>query len=60
MTAFFNGVLVQDDVELTGPTAHRKRPPYVAEPRKLPLSLQDHGSAVRYRNIWIRELPESH
>jgi len=59
MTVFLNGVLVQDDVELTGPTAHRQRPPYAAEPAKLPLSLQDHGNAVRYRNIWIRELPES-
>jgi Domain of Unknown Function (DUF1080) len=58
MTVLLNGVLVQDDVELTGPTAHRNRPPYVAEPEKQPLSLQDHGSAVRYRNLWIRELPE--
>jgi hypothetical protein len=57
LTVLHNGVLVQDDVELTGPTANKKRPPYVAEPAKLPLSLQDHGSAVRYRNIWIRELP---
>ena len=57
MTVFLNGVLVQDDVELTGPTAHRTRPAYAAEPEKQPLSLQDHGSAVRYRNIWIRELP---
>ena len=60
MTVFFNGVLVQDDVELTGPTAHQKRPPYVAEPDMLPLSLQDHGSVVRYRNIWIRQLAEHH
>jgi hypothetical protein len=60
MTVFLNGVLVQDDVELTGPTANRQRPPYAAEPAKLPLSLQDHGGAVRYRNIWLRELPESH
>lgn len=59
MTVLLNGVLVQDDVELTGPTAYRERPPYVAEPEKQPLSLQDHGSAVRYRNVWIRELPES-
>jgi hypothetical protein len=56
ITAFHNGVLVQDNVELTGPTGHQQRPPYTATPEKLPLSLQDHNHPVRYRNIWIREL----
>ena len=28
MTILFNGILVQDDVVLTGPTAHKARPPY--------------------------------
>jgi hypothetical protein len=51
-----NGVLVQDDVVLTGPTAHRERPPYAAHPARLPLMLQDHGNRVRYRNVWVREL----
>lgn len=55
-TVFHNGVLVQDNAELTGPTAHGERPPYKATPEKLPLALQDHGDPVRYRNIWIREL----
>ena len=59
MTVLHNGVLVQDDVELTGPTGHHVRPPYAAGPAKLPLGLQDHGDPVRYRNIWIRELPEA-
>jgi hypothetical protein len=56
ITAFHNGVLVQDNVELTGPTGHHVRPPYTAGPEKLPLALQDHNHPVRYRNIWIREL----
>src|SRR5437867_9143 len=56
VTVFHNGVLVQDNVELSGPTAHGQRPPYKPQPEKLPLSLQDHGSPVRFRNIWIREL----
>lgn len=56
MTVIHNGVLVQDHVTLTGPTAHKARPPYKLHPEKLPLMLQDHGNPVRYRNIWIREL----
>ena len=56
MTVLHNGVLVQDNVELTGPTGHHQRPPYVAGPEKLPLSLQDHNHPVRYRNIWLRPL----
>jgi hypothetical protein len=56
MTVFHNGVLVQDNVELTGPTAHKARPGYKPHADKLSLSLQDHGNPVRYRNIWIREL----
>jgi hypothetical protein len=56
MTVLHDGVLVQDDVELTGPTGHHQRPPYTAGPERLPLALQDHGDPVRFRNIWIREL----
>ena len=56
MTVFHNGVLVHDNDELTGPTAHQARPPYKAHADKLPISLQDHGNPVRFRNIWIREL----
>jgi hypothetical protein len=56
MTIFHNGVLVQDNAVLTGPTAHKARPPYKTHADKLALSLQDHGNPVRYRNIWLREL----
>ena len=58
VTVLHNGILVQDDVTLTGPTAHGERPPYKAHPAKLPLGLQDHGDPVRYRYIWIRGLHE--
>jgi hypothetical protein len=58
MTVLHNGVLVQDNVELTGPTAHQARPPYKQHANRLPVSLQDHGAPVRYRNIWVRELGE--
>jgi hypothetical protein len=56
VTVLHNGVLVQDNIELSGPTEHGERPPYKAHAEKLPLGLQDHGNPLRYRNIWIREL----
>ena len=56
ITVLHNGVLVQDHVTLTGPTAHYARPPYEAHPDRLPILIQDHSHPVRYRNIWLREL----
>lgn len=58
ITVVHNGVLVQDNVEILGSTAHKRRAKYEMHADKLPLMLQDHGEPVRYRNIWIRELPE--
>jgi Domain of Unknown Function (DUF1080) len=55
-TIFHNGVLVQNNVELTGPTAWIGRAPYKAHPERLPIALQDHGHPVRFRNVWVREL----
>ena len=56
VTVFQNGVLVQNNVELTGPTAWIGRAPYAAHPERLPIAFQDHGNPVRYRNVWVREL----
>jgi hypothetical protein len=56
LTVFHNGVLVQNNVRLTGPTSWLERAPYQPHPEKQPISLQDHGNPVRFRNIWIREL----
>ena len=55
-TVFHNGVLVQNNVELTGPTGWIGRVPYRAHPERMPIALQDHGNPVRFRNIWVREL----
>jgi len=55
-TVFHNGVLVQNNVELTGPTSWLERAPYKAHPERLPIALQDHGNPVRFRNLWVREL----
>ena len=58
VTVFQNGIVVQNGVTLTGPTAHRERPPYSAHADALPIMLQDHGQAVRFRNIWVRPIRE--
>ena len=55
-TVLHNGVLIQNNVELVGPTSWLERAPYSAHPEKQPISLQDHGNPVRFRNIWVREL----
>ena len=56
VTVFHNGVLVQNHVELKGPTIYRGYPEYQAHADRLPLMLQDHSNPVSFRNIWIREL----
>jgi hypothetical protein len=56
MTILHNGILVQDNVTLTGPTAHKERPPYAPHADRLPVILQDHGDPVRFRNVWVRGL----
>ncbi len=55
ITVLHNGVLIQDHYEIKGTT------PYIGWPKnpphgKGPIKLQDHGSPVSYRNIWVREL----
>jgi hypothetical protein len=55
-TVMHNGILIQDAMELVGPTANRSRPPYTAHADRLPITLQDHGHPVRFRNVWLRNL----
>ena len=58
ITVLHNGVLVQDNSEVWGPTGWLQHLPYESHPDRLPLYLQDHGNPVLYRNIWLRELDE--
>jgi hypothetical protein len=58
LTLLHNGLLVQNNMELWGPTMWLQCLPYRSHLDKLPLALQDHGNPVRYRNIWVRSLPE--
>ena len=53
VTVFHNGVLVQNNFIIEGTTYNKSG--YKAHD-KLPIELQDHGTPVSYRNIWIREL----
>ena len=56
ITAFHNGVLIQNHTELKGPCVYIGQAHYIPHPDKMPLLLQDHGDKVRFRNIWVREL----
>ena len=59
LTAFLNGVLVQNHVRLAGETVYIGSPKYRRHGRA-PIKLQDHGdpsAPISFRNIWVRELP---
>jgi hypothetical protein len=56
VTVLHNGVLVQNHAQIQGKTEHIGLPAYKAHPLKQPISLQDHGNPVSFRNIWVREL----
>jgi hypothetical protein len=58
VTVVHNGILVQNNEEILGPTSYMQFSPYSAHAPEGPIQLQDHGHPVRYRNIWIRPLPE--
>jgi hypothetical protein len=54
ITAIQNGKVIQNNVEVQGPTGGAMDED-VGEPG--PLLLQDHGNPVKYRNVWILPLP---
>jgi hypothetical protein len=55
-TVFHNGIVVHDAEPFIGATAHRAVAQYAPHEPTGPLSLQDHGNPVRFRNVWIRKL----
>lgn len=58
LTAYHNGVLIQNNVPLQGETVYIGKPPYKAHGPS-PIKLQDHGDPsqpISFRNIWIREV----
>lgn len=56
VTLTHNGILVHHRQEILGAAVHRRVAKYTPHAPEEPLSLQDHGQIVRYRNIWIRRL----
>jgi hypothetical protein len=57
VTVFHNGVLIQNNVALRGPTTYIGIPEYLVRKHgPASILLQQHGNPVGYRNIWIREL----
>jgi hypothetical protein len=59
VTVIHNGVLIQNNVTILGPTDWVRKPVYKKHAARLPLMLQDHGddgNPISYRNIWIRNL----
>jgi hypothetical protein len=59
VTAFHNGVLIQNHVELKGETVYIGKPEYKKFGPGAPIKLQAHGDPsepISFRNIWVREL----
>lgn len=56
VTVIHNGILVQNNVTIWGATEFIGLPSYTKHGSKEPISLQDHGDLVSFRNIWVREL----
>ncbi|QQL50692.1 3-keto-disaccharide hydrolase [Mucilaginibacter ginkgonis] len=59
VTVLFNGVLVENNVELLGPTQYVGKPSYTTAHGAAPIKLQAHGDKsepISFRNIWVREV----
>lgn len=56
VTVIHNGIMVHHRQEILGAAIHRRVATYKVHGPEEPLSLQDHGRPVLYRNIWIRRL----
>jgi len=56
LTVFHNGVLMHHRKKLIGQVKHKFVATYQPHAAELPLTLQDHGNPVRFRNVWVRKL----
>jgi Domain of Unknown Function (DUF1080) len=58
VTVFLNGIVVQNNEEPWGQTGWLEPIAYDPTVLRGPIQLQDHSHPVRFRNIWLRTLPE--
>jgi 3-keto-disaccharide hydrolase len=58
VTLIHNGIVVQNNEEPWGPTNWLEPNPYEPGVDRGPIQLQDHSHPVRFRNIWLRNLPD--
>ena len=58
ITVLHNGHTIHDGRPLEGVTRHKRRTQYHLHAERLPIALQDHGDPVRFRNVWVRPLPD--
>ena len=59
LSAYLNGVLIQDEWKLEGPTYYVRRTSHDAKKEiaeRCAVALQDHGHPVEFRNIWVRRI----
>jgi len=54
VSVLHNGVAIHSDTVIKGSTQWHVPPAYAAHADALPIQVQDHGSPVQFRNIWIR------
>ena len=59
ITVVLNGIVIQNNEEPWGQTSWLEPVAYDPSVQRGPIQLQDHGHRVRFRNIWLRNLPES-
>jgi len=56
LTVFHNGILIQNHVEVKGPTIYTGLPQYELHPYKMPIFIQGSRHEISFRNMWIREI----